>query len=110
MILMVLDECIYWYTYEELGKWFLVKLGNRFHVNFLVYSHFLMSIRISQMKDYSISVDQDRYVTSGVSKYIDTSTIKENSELHKTILHHDMIFTKEDAYTSYDKVEALSRE
>ena len=62
------------------------------------------------MKDYLISVDQDRYVTSGVSKYIDTSKIKEFFEFHKTTLHHDMVFTKEDAYTSYEKVEALSRE
>ena len=107
---MVPYDCIYWYTYEELGNWFVGTLGNRFHVNFLGYSHWFMSIRISQIKDYSISVDQDRYVTSGVSKYIDTSTIKENSEFHKTTLHHDMVFTKEDAYTSYEKVEALSRE
>ena len=74
---MVPYDCIYWYTYEELGNWFVGTLGNRFHVNFLGYSHWFMSIRISQIKDYSISVDQDRYVTSGVSKYIDTSTIKE---------------------------------
>ena len=107
---MVPYDCIYWYTYEELGNWFVGTLGNRFHVNFLGYSHWFISIRISQIKDYSISVDKDMYVTSSVSKYIDTSTTKENSEFHKTTLHHDMVFTKEDAYTSYEKVEALSRE
>ena len=73
---------------------FLVTLGKRFSVNFLGYAHWFMSIRISQIKDYSISVDQDRYVTAGVSKYIDTDTIKEHSKFHKTTLPHDMVFTK----------------
>ena len=31
-----------------------------------------MSIRISQLKDYSISVDQARYATSIFAKYLDT--------------------------------------
>ena len=44
-------------------------LGKRFRVNFLGYAHWFMSIRISQMKDHSISVDQARYATSIVVKY-----------------------------------------
>ena len=43
-------------------------LGKIFHVNSLGYAHWFMSIRISQMKDHSISVDQDRYDTSIVAK------------------------------------------
>ena len=43
-------------------------LGKRFHVNFLGYTHWFMSIRISQLKDHSISMDQDRYATSIVKK------------------------------------------
>ena len=35
-----------------------------------------MSIRISQMNDHSISVDQARYATSVVVKYLDTATVK----------------------------------
>ena len=35
-----------------------------------------MSIRIYQMRDHSISVDQARYATSIVAKYLDTATIK----------------------------------
>ena len=33
------DECVYCYTYEAIGKWFVDTLGNRFHVNFLGYAH-----------------------------------------------------------------------
>ena len=73
-------------------------LGNRFHVNFLGYAHWFMSIMISQLKDQSISEDQARYATSVVAKYLDTATIKENSKFHKTPLNHDMILTNE--YTS----------
>ena len=74
-------------------------LGNIFHVNFLVYSHWFMSIRISQMKDRSNSVDQARYATSIVVKYFDTAIIKSSTQIYKKNLPYIIIFTKEDAST-----------
>ena len=62
------DDCVYWYTSEDLGKWLVDTLGKKFHVNFLGYTHWFMSIIISQMKDCSISVDQSRYASSIVAK------------------------------------------
>ena len=67
-----------------------------------------MSIRISQIKDHSNSVDQTRYATAFVSKYLETATIKENSKYHKITLPHDMVFTKKYASTSDEQVETLS--
>ena len=55
-------------------------------------------------------MDQARYSTSVVDKYLDTAIIKENSKFHKTTLTHDIIFTKEDASDSEERVEVLSRE
>ena len=52
-------------------------------------------------------MDQDRYATYVVAKYLDTSTIKESSKFHKTTLPHYIIFTKEDASTSDEQVEVL---
>ena len=75
-------------------------LGKRFNVNFLGYAHWFMSIRISQMKGHSISVDQARYATSVVAKYLDTATVKASTNFYKTNLLSDMIFNKTDAYTS----------
>ena len=49
-------------------------LGKRFHANFLGYAYWFISIRISQLKDYSISLDQDSNATAVVSKYLDTAT------------------------------------
>ena len=69
-------------------------LGKILYVKFLVYAHWFMSIMISQLKNHSISVDQDRYAISVVAKYLDIATIKENTKFHKTTLHRDMIFTK----------------
>ena len=66
------------YTYEELGKCFLDTIGKIFHVEFLGYSHYFMTISISQLKDHSISVDQDNYATSVVENDLDTATPKEN--------------------------------
>ena len=62
------------------------------------------------MKDHSISVDQDRYATYVVAKYLDTATVKVNPKFHKTKLPDYMIFTKEDVSTSYEQVQKLTRE
>ena len=105
-----IDDCAYWYTNEYIGKWFVDNLGKIFHVNFLVYANWFMSIRISQMKDHSISVDQDRYATSIVVKYLHTATVNVSTKLYETILQADMIFTKEDVSTRDEQGERLTRE
>ena len=76
VVLSYVDDCVYWYTNEDIGKWFVDTLGKRFHVNLLGYEHWFMSIRISQLNDHSISVDQARYATSIVAKYFYTATVK----------------------------------
>ena len=110
VVLSYVDDCVYWYTNEDIGKWFVHTLGKRFHVNFLGFAHWLMSIRISQLKDHSISVDQSRNSTSIVAKYLDTATVKVGNKFYKITIPADMIFTKEDVSTSDDQVERLNRE
>ena len=78
-------------------------------MNFLVYAHWFRSIIISQLKDHSISVDEARYATSVVAKYLDTTTVKVSKNIYKTTLPADMIFTKEDVSTSDEQVEKLNR-
>ena len=75
-MLYYVDDCLYWYTSEELGKWFVDTLGKRFYVNFLGYAYWFISIRISQLKYHYISVDQSRYGTYVVKKDLDTATTK----------------------------------
>ena len=62
------------------------------------------------MKDHSISVDQDRYATSTVSKYLDTATVKASTKFYSTNLTYDMIFTKAYASNSDEKVDKLTRQ
>ena len=52
-------------------------------MKFLGYAHWFMSIRISQLKDHSISLDQARYATSIVAKYLDTATVKVSKKFYK---------------------------
>ena len=52
------------------------------------------------MKDNSISVDQARYATSIVEKYLDNTTVKASTKFYKTTLPADMIFTNGDVSTS----------
>ena len=46
------------------------------------------------MKDHSISLDQARYSTYIVAKYLDTATVKAGTSFYKTTLPDDMIFPK----------------
>ena len=46
------------------------------------------------MKDHSITMDQDRYATSIVEKYLDTARVKVSTKFYKITLPYDMIFTK----------------
>ena len=63
---------------------------------------------MSQMKDHYISVDQARYATYIVAKYLDTSTVNTSTNFYKTTLQSDMIFTKAGVSTSDEKVEMLN--
>ena len=58
------------------------------------------------MKDHSIYVDQDRYSTYVVAKYLDTATIKASTKFYNTTFPSDMIFTKEDTSTSDEKLRS----
>ena len=107
VVLSYVDDCVYWYTNEHLGKWFVNTFGNIFHVNFLGYAHWFMSIIISQMRYHSISVDQNRYATYIVAKYMDTVTVKASTKFYKTKFPSVMIFTKDDTSTNDEKVLLL---
>ena len=62
-----------------------------------------MSIRISWIKDHYISMDQARYATCIVAKYLNAATVKV-SNFYNTNLPYGMIFTKADTYTSDEHV------
>ena len=50
VVLSYVHDCVYWYTNEDIGKWFVDTLGKRFHVKFLGFAHWFMSIIISAEK------------------------------------------------------------
>ena len=60
------------------------------------------------MKDHYVSVDQARYDTSMVKKYLDTATVKASTNFYNTTFPSYMIFTKADASTSDEQVEKLT--
>ena len=97
------NDCVYWYTSEALGKWFVYTLVKRFHVNFLGCGHWFISINFSKIKYHSISVDPARYATSVVTKYLGTAAFKTSTKFYKTTFPSVVIFTKDDASTSDEK-------
>ena len=70
-------------------------LVNIVHMKFLVYLHWYISVNISKLKDNYISVDQDRYATSVVEKYlyaeITVSTLDKSRRLGFNIQYHQMV-------------------
>ena len=106
ILLSYVDDCVYWYTNEALGKLFVDILRKIFHVNFLGYSHLFMSIRISQLKDHYIYVDQARSATSIVAKYLDTAALKVSTKFYNNTFPAYMIFTKDDTSTSVNKLRS----
>ena len=44
-----------------------------------------------------------------MAKYLDTSTFKTSTKFYKTTFPSDMIFTKDDASTSDEQVDKLTR-
>ena len=108
VVLSYVDDCVYWYTSEALGKWFVYTLGKIFHFKLLGYAHWFMSIRIYQMKDHCISIYQARYATSIVNKYLGTATVNTSTKFYKTTFPSDMISTKDDVSTSDEQVEKLT--
>ena len=99
-VLYYVDDWVYWYTSEALGKWFVDTLGKNSYMNLFGYSHWFMPIIISQMKYHSISVDQDIYDTSVVDKYLGNATIKAGTKVFKTTFPSDIIFTQTDVSNS----------
>ena len=41
-VLYYVDECVYWYTSEAIGKWFVDALAKSFNVNFLGYANWFI--------------------------------------------------------------------
>ena len=62
------------------------------------------------MNDNLISVDQARYATFIVVKYLDTATVKTSTKSYNTTLSSDMIFTKSNASSSNEEVKKLTRD
>ena len=54
-------------------------------------------------------MDQARYATFVVAKYLDTATVKASKFFYITTLPYDMLFTKSDKYTSDEPVDKLTR-
>ena len=59
---------------------------------------------------HSIYVDQARYSTFIVAKYLDTNKDRASTNFYNNSLPYDMIFTKADTSTSNEQVEKLTRE
>ena len=42
VVLLYVDDYVYWYAYEELGNWFVDTLGKRFYAKLIGYAHWFM--------------------------------------------------------------------
>ena len=75
----------------------------------MAVSKYFATIEVAYLA-WSTEMDQARYATSIVAKYLDTVTVKVSNKFYETTLPSYMIFTKEDVSTSDEQVEKLTRE
>ena len=68
VVLSYVDDCVYCYKNEDIWKLFVDTLEKTLRVIFLGYEYWFMSIRIYQLRDHYISVDQARYSIAIVAK------------------------------------------
>ena len=75
VVLSYVDDCVYWYTNEDLVKWFVDTLGKRLHVHIPRSSHGISFPRYQQ----TIFQDLHLYTNSQNNQY----KIKQQFYIHQ---------------------------
>ena len=109
VVLSYVDDCVYWYTNEDLGKK-IDTLGKQnpceiFRICTLVYVNKNFS---TERPFHLCGPSQICYLI--VAKYLDTATVKVSTKFYKTTLPAEMIFTKEDVSNRDEQVDKLTKE
>ncbi|MGH3053820.1 MAG: reverse transcriptase domain-containing protein [Gaiellaceae bacterium] len=108
ILLNYVNDMLYFSTDKQIETNFTTTLAQRFKVEFLGNAHWFLSLRINQLADYSIRVDQSRYAKAITHRY--TNTL--NTHLKPTYdqpLPSDWVPSKTDCSATTDASIALEQ-
>ena len=90
------DDLLYFGTSLDALKAFEEAIGKRFDLTLMGQAHWYLATRISQAANFNITVDQSRYCTSVVKRYLEKAGCKNVTRFHNTPLPSDFVPTADD--------------
>jgi len=95
-VLDYVDDMLYYGTSAETLKRFETELKARFDLDLMGQAQWYLATRITQHANFDITVDQSRYCTSLVKRYLDKAGCKNVTRVHVTPLPLDFVPTIDD--------------
>jgi hypothetical protein len=82
-ILNAVDDQLYFSNSDDFRKNYEVSVDGKFKIEMLGQAHWYLQARISQLQDYSIILDQSRYIALIVSRFLPSKPLDQISEEDK---------------------------
>ena len=105
------DDLLYQSSSMALKADFEKKLAQRFQCDLLGQAHWFLQARVTQHADFSITLDQSRYVLSIIRRFLPTHPVKsileETRRQYRSPLPAGFVFTKDDLSATAEAVKAL---
>ena len=87
-----------------------MEFGTRFSIEFQGKAHWYLASRISQDKDFNVTIDQSRYAKSIVRRYLEPAGVKKSVKDFSSILPTSFVPTKKDCPTDPADSQCLQEE
>jgi hypothetical protein len=95
-VLNYVDDMLYYCKDPVKLREFEEKLRARFNLELIGQAHWYLGTRINQLANYDIELDQSRYCTAIVKKYLDVAGAPKVDRAHSTPLPLEFIPTSDD--------------
>ena len=113
-LLNAVDDLLYFSNNPTMRTTFEATLQDRFDVDFIGQAHWYLQSRVSQNSDYSIELDQARYSSLILSRFVPslslTSISDEDRKRYNAPLPAEYVATKEDCASDSFEVLRLDQE
>jgi hypothetical protein len=95
-LIIYVDDFLYFGTTEKARRKFELEFGTRFSIEFQGKAHWYLASRISQDKDFNVTIDQSRYAKSIVKRYLEPAGVKKSIKDFSSILPTSFFLTNKD--------------
>ncbi len=107
-VLNYVDDMLYYGTNADKLTEFEERLRARFNLETMGQAHWYLGTRINQLSDFDIELDQSRYCSGIVKKYLESAGAPKITRHHETPLALDFIPTADDCSETEEEAKTLS--